>query len=63
MCVSFIEIQKKPHQWRGFSVLRAEEAADMFECANCHVMKIRDFKGKRATPITPVAEYPGLGSP
>ena len=36
----------------------AEEAADMFECANCHVMKIRDFKGRRATPITPVKEYP-----
>ncbi len=44
MCVSFIEIQKNAHQWRGFSFLRAEEAADMFECANCHVMKIRDFQ-------------------
>jgi predicted CXXCH cytochrome family protein len=38
--------------------LRAEEAADLFDCKNCHVMKIRDFKGRRATPVTPVEEYP-----
>ena len=30
----------------------------MFDCKNCHVMKIRDFKGRRATPVTPVEEYP-----
>ena len=36
----------------------AEEAADMFECGFCHVMKIRDFKGRRANPIVAVEEYP-----
>jgi hypothetical protein len=27
---------------------RAQEAADAFDCAACHPMKIRDFKGRRA---------------
>lgn len=36
----------------------AEEAADMFECGFCHVMKIRDFKGRKANPIVVVEEYP-----
>jgi len=36
----------------------AEEAADMFECGVCHVLRIRDFKGRRANPIVPVVEYP-----
>ena len=36
--------------------LRAEEAADQFDCAACHPMKIRDFKGRRANPVTPVEE-------
>lgn len=36
----------------------AEEAADMFECKACHIIKIRDFKGRRANPITPVEEFP-----
>jgi len=39
---------------------RAEEAADAFDCAACHPMRIRDFKGRRANPITPVEEYPEL---
>jgi len=38
--------------------LRAEEAADLFECGECHVMRIRDFKGRRANPIVAVEEYP-----
>jgi predicted CXXCH cytochrome family protein len=38
----------------------AEEAADQFDCAACHPMKIRDFKGRRADPVTPVEEYPEL---
>jgi len=38
--------------------LRAEEAADMFDCKVCHIAKIRDFGGRRANPITPVEEYP-----
>jgi len=41
-------------------VPRAEEAADAFDCAACHPMKIRDFKGRRADPITPVEEFPKL---
>jgi predicted CXXCH cytochrome family protein len=40
--------------------LHAEEVADQFDCAACHPMKIRDFKGRRATPVTPVEEYPEL---
>ena len=40
--------------------LYAEEAADQFDCAACHPMKIRDFKGRRANPVTPVEEYPEL---
>ena len=42
--------------------LRAEEAADQFDCAACHPMKIRDFKGRRANPVTPVEEFPELPS-
>ena len=38
--------------------LRAEEAADMFDCKNCHPHKIRDFKGRRGNPIVPLEEYP-----
>ena len=34
--------------------LTAEEAADAFDCTACHPMKIRDFKGRRANPVTPV---------
>ena len=41
---------------------RAEEAADQFDCAACHPMKIRDFKGRRANPVTPVEEFPELPS-
>ena len=33
--------------------LRAEEAADQFDCAACHPMKIRDFKGRRALARRP----------
>jgi len=40
--------------------LRAEEAADAFDCTACHPMKIRDFKGRRANPVTPVEEFPEL---
>jgi len=36
----------------------AEEAADMFDCAVCHPLKIRDFKGRRGNPIVPLEEYP-----
>ena len=36
----------------------AEEAADMFDCKNCHPHKIRDFKGRRGNPIVPLEEYP-----
>ena len=39
---------------------RAEEAGDLFDCAACHPMKVRDFKGRRANPIVPVEEYPEL---
>jgi len=39
-------------------VLLAEEAADMFDCKVCHIMKIRDFKGRRATPIVAIEEFP-----
>lgn len=39
---------------------RAEEAADAFDCSACHPMKIRDFKGRRAEPVTPVEEFPEL---
>ena len=42
------------------SSLNAEEAADAFDCAACHPMKIRDFKGRRANPVTPVEEFPEL---
>ncbi|HEY5642355.1 MAG TPA: cytochrome c3 family protein [Woeseiaceae bacterium] len=42
--------------------LRAEEAADQFDCAACHPMKIRDFAGRRANPVTPVEEFPELPS-
>jgi predicted CXXCH cytochrome family protein len=38
--------------------LWAEEAADLFVCGECHVLRIRDFKGRRANPIVPVEEYP-----
>jgi len=44
------------------NVLRAEEAADQFDCAACHPMKVRDFKGRRANPVTPVEEYPQLAT-
>ena len=37
---------------------RAEEAADAFDCAACHPMRIRDFKGRRANPIVPIEEFP-----
>ena len=40
------------------TVVLAEEAADQFDCKVCHIMKIRDFKGRRANPITPVEEFP-----
>jgi hypothetical protein len=40
--------------------LTAEEAADAFDCTACHPMKIRDFKGRRANPVTPVEEFPEL---
>lgn len=36
----------------------AEEAADMFDCKVCHIMKIRDFKGRRGNPIVAVEEFP-----
>ena len=39
-------------------VALSEEAADMFDCKACHIMKIRDFKGRRANPVTPVEEFP-----
>lgn len=39
---------------------RAQEAADAFDCAACHPMKIRDFKGRRANPIVAVDEFPEL---
>ena len=42
--------------------LTAEEAADAFDCKACHPMKIRDFKGRRANPVTPVEEFPELSS-
>jgi hypothetical protein len=42
------------------SVSIAEEAGDLFDCAACHPMKIRDFKGRRANPVTPVEEFPQL---
>jgi len=38
--------------------LMAEEVADMFDCKVCHIMKIRDFKGRRANPIVAVEEFP-----
>ncbi len=38
----------------------AAEAADAFDCTACHPMKIRDFKGRRANPVTPVEEFPDL---
>jgi predicted CXXCH cytochrome family protein len=41
---------------------RAQEAADAFDCAACHPMKIRDFKGRRANPVTPVEEFPELAT-
>src|SRR5210317_2585383 len=41
---------------------RAEEVADQFDCAACHPAKIRDFKGRRANPVTPVEEFPELPS-
>jgi predicted CXXCH cytochrome family protein len=40
------------------TLLSAEEAADMFDCKACHIMKIRDFKGRRANPIVTVEEFP-----
>jgi predicted CXXCH cytochrome family protein len=40
----------------------AAEVADAFDCAACHPMKIRDFKGRRANPITPVEEFPELAT-
>jgi predicted CXXCH cytochrome family protein len=39
---------------------RAEEVADQFDCTACHPAKIRDFKGRRANPVTPVEEFPEL---
>lgn len=36
----------------------AAEAADAFDCKACHIMKIRDFKGRRANPIVSVEEFP-----
>ena len=39
---------------------RAEEVADQFDCSACHPAKIRDFKGRRANPVTPVEEFPEL---
>jgi predicted CXXCH cytochrome family protein len=39
---------------------RAQEAADAFDCANCHPLTIRDFRGRRANPIVPVEEFPEL---
>jgi predicted CXXCH cytochrome family protein len=39
-------------------VTLAEEAADAFDCKACHIMKIRDFKGRRANPIVAVEEFP-----
>jgi len=39
---------------------RAEEIADSFDCTACHPAKIRDFKGRRANPVTPVEEFPEL---
>ena len=44
------------------SVSRAEEAADAFDCPDCHPTKIRDFKGRRANPIVAVEEFPELPS-
>jgi len=40
----------------------ADEAADAFDCAACHPTKLRDFKGRRADPVTPVEEFPELPS-
>jgi hypothetical protein len=40
----------------------AAEAADAFDCAACHPTKIRDFKGRRANPVTPVEEFPELAT-
>jgi len=39
---------------------RAEEVAEQFDCTACHPAKIRDFKGRRANPVTPVEEFPEL---
>jgi CxxC motif-containing protein (DUF1111 family) len=36
------------------STSNAEEAGDLFDCTACHPAKIRDFKGRRANPVTPV---------
>ena len=46
----------------GTPPAQAEEAADAFDCAACHPMKIRDFKGRRANPIVLVEEFPELPS-
>lgn len=37
-----------------------EEAADQFDCAACHPLKLRDFKGRRSNPVVPVVEFPTL---
>jgi predicted CXXCH cytochrome family protein len=44
------------------STSNAEEAGDLFDCTACHPAKIRDFKGRRANPVTPVEEFPQLPS-
>ena len=38
--------------------LRAEEAADMYACNICHLMKLRDFKSSRITTLVAGEEYP-----
>lgn len=38
--------------------LRGEDAADAFDCAICHPMKIRDFKSRRGTPIVALKQSP-----
>lgn len=50
-CVGFVVVPSS-------GTLMAEEAADMFDCKVCHIVKIRDFKGRKANPITPVEEFP-----
>jgi len=51
LCFALLPAGNAPH---------AEEAADAFDCSACHPMKIRDFKGRRANPVTPVEEFPEL---